>query len=282
MFFNGFKSGMKGGFFDQRVQAVNNGKQEPLSITIYNALHTSVGEELKIRNVKSDLVSIKFDTYDDFKLLIMELNGDEVLESKYIIMALYKDGETSKYYTVIRTDGYADNGMVREWFADEENQFVGEVSFDLEDILEIIHEELSNSKEKFGDGFMVNGAYSVSRFIQEEKLTGRLADTTVKIGDYKTRYNKNDNTIYISAADNKTQNSFINALMRCFQQAICVETGILYSQTDMGKNDTEISDEDLFGELSAETKKFIEEQKQFKKRMAEMTDDMNEEKFFNL
>ena len=106
-------------------------------------------------------------------------------------------------------------------------------------------------------GFLSSGHYDISEFIKEEQLHGRLEDIEVVIGESSiSKYNKIDNNIYISDDDNQSNESFINALLRCFQQAICVDTGILYSQTSYGKNDTDVSDEDLFDDLDESTLDF--------------------------
>ena len=67
---------------------------------------------------------------------------------------------------------------------------------------------------------MANGHYNISQFIKEERLHGRLEDIEVVIGESAvSEYNRTDNNIYISDKDNQNNESFINALWQCFQQA---------------------------------------------------------------
>lgn len=69
--------------------------------------------------------------------------------------------------------------------------------------------------------------FSISLFIKSEFLYGRLADIKVVTdGINKTFYDKATNRIYISDEDNETEDSFNEALLICFQDAICVEQRI--------------------------------------------------------
>lgn len=95
--------------------------------------------------------------------------------------------------------------------------------------------------------FIKVGTYAITEFFREEKLDGNLTDIKVKIGNYKTHYEKNSNVIYISINNSVSKDNFLNALKRCFQQAVCVKDHILYSSTPMGQIDSEVNDEDLFG-----------------------------------
>lgn len=127
-------------------------------------------------------------------------------------------------------------------------------------------------------GFLKNGHYKISQFIKEEQLHGRLEDIEVVIGESNiSKYNKNDNNIYIGDKDNQSNESFINALLRCFQQAICVDSGILYSQTSYGKNDTEVSDEDLFDDLDESTIDFVKKLRELE-QLSNTFDDKTETK----
>lgn len=103
--------------------------------------------------------------------------------------------------------------------------------------------------------FLEKGQYSINKFIKNEALIGNLKLINVIVGDFdKSIYNKNENNIYIKSTDNKDKETFILALSRCFQQAICVKTGMLYSLTEFGANDEEVTDEDLFDNLDESVK----------------------------
>lgn len=99
-------------------------------------------------------------------------------------------------------------------------------------------------------GFLEKGInYSISKFIKEEHLVGKLEDIEIVVGKYEVSfYSKKDNIIYICDKDNVSQDSFIIALTVCFQQAIYDEQGILYSSTPLGQQDTRENLEDLFDE----------------------------------
>jgi hypothetical protein len=95
--------------------------------------------------------------------------------------------------------------------------------------------------------FLPQGRYNINKFIKEESLNGGLEDIDIIVGESTiSKYERREHNIYISEADNETHEKFLDALLRCFQQALCVQQGILYSSTPSGMRDNDVSDDGLF------------------------------------
>ncbi|MCD7728869.1 MAG: hypothetical protein LUI60_03035, partial [Clostridia bacterium] len=100
------------------------------------------------------------------------------------------------------------------------------------------------------DHFLPEHAYPLKLFVKPEKLDNTLKEMKVFVGrGAVSKYIKDENCIYISHEDNKTMKTFYDAILRTFQQALCVKYGILYSSTPVGKCDTQVSDSDLFDNI---------------------------------
>ena len=106
--------------------------------------------------------------------------------------------------------------------------------------------------EPIKKSFLPKGQYSINKFIKEEALNGGLEDIDIIVGESTiSKYERRGHNIYISEADNETQEKFVDALLRSFQQAVCVQQGILYSSTPSGMRDNDVSDDDLFDRNNA-------------------------------
>ena len=105
----------------------------------------------------------------------------------------------------------------------------------------------SVKSEPIKKSFLPKGQYNINKFIKEEALNGGLEDIDIIVGESTiSKYERREHNIYISEADNETPKKFLDALLRCFQQAVCVQQGILYSSTPSGMRDNDVSDDDLF------------------------------------
>lgn len=122
-----------------------------------------------------------------------------------------------------------------------------------------------NESKKIKGNILQKGIfYDISNFIEENFLKGRLREIEIEVKDIPfSRYDKTTNNIYISEKDNEIESSLNDAIIRCFQQATCVEYGILYSSTEIGRNDREISDDDLFDNLDENVKDFTKRINQY-------------------
>jgi hypothetical protein len=98
-----------------------------------------------------------------------------------------------------------------------------------------------------------------SEFLNENALdTMSKKSIIVEVGQsQKTYYDRHKNIIYIANKDNTNNEQFINAVLRCFQQVICVESGILYGGTVVGANDPDVDDYDLFDNPNAEAVEMV-------------------------
>lgn len=208
---------------------------------IYCYIQEEKSEEVNQYAMKQYLIKtiITFVIY--IALLIIVLNIDTF--SKYKSAILVGNGigfiTGSIHFMYMAEENYKRKKTKNEW--DSWNY----MSFDEK------RESIKNNQIKYQPkGFLEKGVnYSISKFIKEEHLIGKLEDIEIIVGKYETSfYSKKDNTIYICDKDNISQDSFIIALTMCFQQAICDEQGIDYSSTPLGQQDTRKKLEELFDE----------------------------------
>ena len=138
----------------------------------------------------------------------------------------------------------------------------------------------SFKSEPFKKSFLPKGRYNINKFIKEEALNGGLEYINIIVGESTiSKYERREHNIYISEADNETQEKFLDALLRCFQQAVCVQQGILYSSTPSGMMDNDVSDDDLFDRNSTYDDYDDEEEEEFDDSNC---DDNSEEPIINI
>lgn len=208
---------------------------------IYCYIQEEKSEEVNQYAMKQYLIKtiITFVIY--IALLIITLNVDTFLQYKSAILIGNGIGFMTGaiHFMYMADENYKRKKAKNEW--DSWNY----MSFDEK------RESIKNNQIKYQPkGFLEKGInYSISKFIKEEHLIGRLEDIEIVVGKYETSfYSKKDNMIYICDKDNMSQDLFIIALTKCFQQAICDEQGILYSSTPLGQQDTRKKLEELFDE----------------------------------